>query len=74
MNKRSIISSLLFVIAAALVVCFGVFLWQDYTAHYQYGSAPFYLYVAERAIEFLLPSIVCLVVGGFIRRKQPKQD
>lgn len=35
MNKRSIISSLLFVSAAALVVCFGALLWQDYTVHYQ---------------------------------------
>lgn len=69
MNKRSIISTLLFVIAAALVVCFGVFLWQDYTVHYQFGSAPFYLYVVERAVEFLIPSIVCIVVGGVIRKK-----
>lgn len=69
MNKRSIISTLLFVAAAALAVCFGVLLWQDYTVHYQYGSAPFYLYVVERAVEFLIPSIVCIVVGGVIRKK-----
>lgn len=69
MNKRSIISTLLFVAAAALVVCFGVVLWKDYTVHYLYGSSPFYLYVVERAIEFLLPSIVCLIVGDMIRKK-----
>lgn len=69
MNKRSIISTLLFAASAVLAVCFGIFLWQDYTVHYQFGSAPFYLYVLERVVEFLLPSIVCLVVGGVIRKK-----
>lgn len=36
------------------------------------NSAPFYLLVAERVIEFILPSIILFVVGRVMKKKYSK--
>ena len=69
MSKRRVFAAFLYVIAIILVVGFGFRLWIDYTVHYPYGSAPFYLYVIERAIELLVPAVLCLAAGIIIKRK-----
>lgn len=68
MRKRSAIAAILYVIAVILVISFGFLLWKDYTVHYPYGSAPFYLYVTERAIALLLPSGLCIAAGTAVKQ------
>lgn len=42
---------------------------QYYTGAYEAASAPFYLYVVERALWFLPVSFVCFIVGAVRRRR-----
>ena len=43
------------------------------TLHWYMNSAPFYLNVIVRSIEFLLPSIMLIVIGiNLIKRKKIK--
>lgn len=55
-----------------LFFCFVFFCGYDgfqyYTGAYAANSAPFYLYVAERALWFLPASLVCFCVGAVRRR------
>lgn len=73
MSKRRVFAAFLYVIAIILVVGFGFRLWIDYTVHYPYGSAPFYLYVIERAIDMLIPAVICFAVGIAIKRRTVKK-
>lgn len=68
MSKRNAMAAILYAIAATLAVSFGLLLWKDYTMRYAYGSAPFYVYVMERAIELLLPSGLCIAAGTAVKR------
>lgn len=74
MSKRRAIAVILYVIGVLFVIGFGILLWKDYTVHYPYGSAPFYLYVIERAIELLVPAVLCVAVGIIIKRKPEKRS
>ena len=70
MRRRRAIAAILYVIAVILVISFGFLLWKDYTVHYSYGSAPFYVYVVERAIELLLPSGLCIAAGSAVQQEK----
>ena len=62
----------LWIAAALLFVGFGIGVAADYQYYITegiYGSAPFDLYILIRAIEFLLPAILCFIVGLVLRRK-----
>ncbi len=73
MTKRHIYIFLL-TIAVLLMLGFAISLVADYVL---YNSAqtsfPFYAYVIERAVEFLLPSLASLIVGLIIRHKSKKR-
>ena len=73
MSKRRVIAEMLYVFAVLFVIGFGILLWKDYTVHYPYGSAPFYLYVIERTIELLVPAVLCLTAGIAIKRRSTKK-
>lgn len=73
MSKWRVITVILYAIAVILVVSFGFLLWMDYTVHYPYGSAPFSIYVIERAIELLVPAALCFAVGIAIKRRTVKK-
>ena len=73
MSKRRAIAAILYVIGVLFVIGFGILLWKDYMVHYPYGSAPFYLYVIERAIELLIPAVLCVAAGIIIKRKPEKR-
>ena len=70
-NKKP--SVLFFVLSALLTALFAVLLRRDYLEFYPYGSAPFCLYVIERAIECLFPAAACLIAGILLRKKRAKQ-
>ena len=74
MSKCRAIAAILYVIGVLFVIGFGILLWKDYTVHYPYGSAPFYLYVIERAIELLVPAVLCVAAGIIIKRKPEKRS
>lgn len=73
MNKNRVFAALLFILAAVFAAGFGMLLCQDYTVLYPYGSAPFYVYVIARAIELLLPAVLCLAAGFIIKRRAEKK-
>lgn len=69
MKTKKVLSTALFALAGVLAVLFTVFLIRDYRTAYEFGSSPFYLYVAVRAAEFLIPAAVGVVAGIMIRKK-----
>ncbi len=72
MNKKKIYC-ILFVISALLFIGFAVRLTVDYVKYEEIlTSFPFYAFVIERSVEFLLPSIVVLTAALIIRRKSRK--
>ena len=73
MMAKKYLSTLFFALSALLTALFAVFLRRDYLVFYPYGSAPFYLYVIERAVECLLPAAACLIAGILLRKKSVKQ-
>lgn len=68
--KRQNIYKFLYVMSALLVVGFAIRLGVD---AYQYDkllhSAPFYIFVIFRIIEFILPSIIIFVAATIVKKK-----
>lgn len=62
LEKRKIIGLVLLFVALLLVLLFLIIVNVDYLNWYMYSS-PFYLNVIVRIIEFLLPSIISIVIG-----------
>ena len=67
--KKKFMPAFLFICSALLTIGFVARLYFDYTMHYEYGSAPFWLYVAVRFVEFMILAISCFVVGIIMRKK-----
>lgn len=65
---KKYIPALLFAVAAVLACCFAINLYLDYTCRYEYGSAPFSLYIAEGIVKYIFPAIAAIVVGILFRR------
>lgn len=60
-----------FGIAALLVIVFCIKTGLDYhTCLNAYGSAPFGVYVLINAAEFILPSVIFVIVGFVMRSRQ----
>ncbi len=58
------------VISALLFIGFAIRLTVDYIKYDEVlTSFPFYAFVIERAVEFLLPSLVALTVGIIVRHR-----
>lgn len=72
--KKKTIPVLLLLCAALLTTGFTVRLIFDYILHYQYGSAPFALYVIERFAEYMLPASGCFIAGMILRKKMKRGD
>lgn len=60
----------LYAVALLMLMGFCVRLGADY---YKYNdtinSAPFYAFVIERAIEFIIPCILCFVIARITKKK-----
>ena len=69
MKQKNLLSVILYVLSILLTAGFAYFLVRDYRVSYPYGSAPFWLYAAERAVEFLLPAVILLIAGILIRKR-----
>lgn len=65
-----IAKKILKIIGWILIICFVSFSIYDgymYNTAYKYGSAPFYLFIIVRFLEFALPGILCLLISNFFR-------
>ncbi len=68
MKIKKVIGVVLFCLAVILVGYFALVLNMDWLNWYA-NSAPFYIDVILRGIEFLLPAIICIVVGIILINK-----
>ena len=73
-NEKEIHACFLFICSPLLTIGFVARLYFDYTMHYEYGSAPFWLYVAVRFVEFMILAIGCFVAGIIMRKKAKGND
>ncbi len=69
MKKLLQTENFLFFAAALLAVGFAIRLGADYfKIQAGMNSAPFSLFLAERALEYLLPGVLCLAAGLLIKK------
>ena len=72
LETKKIIGLILLFVALLLILLYLVVLDIDYL-HWYMNSAPFYLNIIVRSVEFLLPSIILIVIGiNLIKRKKIK--
>ena len=69
LDIKKIIGLVLLFVALLLVLLFLIVINVDYLHWYMY-STPFYLNVIVRSVEFLLPSIVLIVIGILLMKKK----
>lgn len=71
--KQGNIYKFLYFISIFLIIGFVVRLGIDYFKYDGFSnSAPFYVFIAERVVEFLLPSIIVFIVAKLIKKKNLK--
>lgn len=59
----------LFIAAALLTAGYIAALVYDYVTYYEFGSAPFWVYVLTEFIPFMIPAGVCLCIGIVLKKK-----
>ena len=68
--KKTNIYKFLYTLSAIFVLGFSVsFGFDAYNYNTYIGSTPLYAYAIIRAVEFILPSIIVLIVGIILKRK-----
>lgn len=71
--KKENIYKFLYAACIFLTVGFAVRLGADYLKYDNINhSAPFYVFIIERLLEFVLPSIILFVVGTVMKKKYSK--
>lgn len=69
--KEDSIYKIFYAISIILLVLFVVMVDVDYLRYRMY-SAPFYIYVIIRAVEFAIPSLIVFVLARIMKRKSSK--
>ena len=71
--KKVYISKALYAIGFLLLGCFiigsGYDCYMYYLGEYQYYSSPLYLYIVFRALVFLFPAIISIVIAHVLNAK-----
>lgn len=71
--KKENIYKFLYAVSIFLVVGFAIRLGVDYFKYDSTNnSSPFYAFIIERLIEFIIPSIIVFIVGKLIKKKYAK--
>lgn len=71
--KKENVHKLLYGICILLLVGFAVRLGADYLKYDgMNGSAPFYVFLLQRAVEFLIPCIIAFIGGNIAKKKYSK--
>lgn len=69
MNKENIYKFLYFV-SSLLIIGFGIRIGVDaYRYNTALNSAPFYIFVLVHTVEFILPAIICFLIGSAMNKK-----
>lgn len=67
MNKEKIVK-LLYFVSIVLVIGFGICVLVDYLRYDTIlNSAPFYIFIITRFVEFIVPSIIIFIVATLIK-------
>ena len=67
--KKEKLPKLLFFISIILIIIFIISIIYDYSNYQLSSSAPFYIFILVRAVEFLFPSLVLIIIGLFLKKK-----
>lgn len=71
--KKENIYKFLYVVSMFLIIGFAIRLGVDYFKYDAHGnSAPFYVFIIERVVEFIIPSIIVFVVAKITKKKYDK--
>lgn len=72
--KKENIYKLLYAVCIFLIIGFVVRLGADCFKYDSINdSTPFYTFVIERAVEFIVPSIIVFIAGKIVKKKYSKQ-
>lgn len=72
MDKKKIYK-IMFAISIIFIILYFIRLLVDYNNYNPlFTSAPFYTYIIIRSLEFLLPTIIFLIIGLFLKKKDDK--
>ena len=72
--KKKIINSVLYYLPIIFVLLFIIMVVIDFIGYNMFMSAPFYVNVLIRGIEFLLPAIVLFIIGRIYKKKTLKKE
>ncbi|MDY5992797.1 MAG: hypothetical protein SPJ06_02250 [Bacilli bacterium] len=71
--KKENIYKFLYVVSIFLIIGFAIRLGVDYFKYDSYSnSAPFYVFIIERVVEFIIPSIIVFIVAKIAKKKYDK--
>ena len=71
--KKENIYKFLYTVSLFLIIGFVIRLGVDYFKYDNTNnSAPFYTFVIERTIEFIVPSMIVFIIGKVMKRKYSK--
>ncbi|MCM1399685.1 MAG: hypothetical protein NC225_09430 [Clostridium sp.] len=71
--KKENIYKCLYAVSIFLVIGFAIRLGTDYFKYDNMSnSAPFYAFIIERVIAFLIPSIIVFIVAKVVKKKYSK--
>ena len=73
--KKENVYKFLYLVSILLIIGFGIRLGIDYFKYDEVSnSAPFYTFIIERTLEFILPSIIVFIVAKFAKKKFNKNN
>ncbi len=71
--KKENIYKYLYAVSIFLIIGFAIRLGVDYFKYDEYSnSAPFYVFIIERVVEFIIPSIIVFIVAKIAKKKYDK--
>lgn len=71
--KKENIHKFIYIVGIFLVIGFAIRLGVDYFKYDSTNnSAPFYAFIIERVVEFIVPSMVLFIVGKVMKKKYSK--
>ena len=70
--KKENVYKFLYIVAIFLIIGFIIRLGADYFKYYEIYTLPFYYYIIERFLEFIVPSIIIFILARLIKKKYVK--
>jgi len=68
--KKGNIYNFLYFVSALLIIGFAIRLGVDYFKYDTHAnSAPFYVFIIERTVEFIIPSIIIFIIAKVVKKK-----